>query len=298
MVIEPDIESPTVNTSLSENMNALLVEKNSLSSPPTKELTVNGVETIFLSDKPGGPSNEITSNFKFSRGGGPQFCPEKSSTKEGTTIVLSDMVMDCIMLNMNNTLVGNFFSLRLNMEMVLKWVATKWNLKGSVFVSAMLRALFLFKIIVEEDVIMVLSGFWAYGKNNLYLCRWKLGFDPVADLHKMASIWVSLLGIILEYWDESIFRWIGNMFGHFIAMVDITKAKFKVVYAHFAFKQRESISNLLDSPHKPTNDTIVTFDPFVLMSTIGDPPGKAPQPLSSSLDQVLCPYGMSTNSPR
>ncbi|GLJ54373.1 hypothetical protein SUGI_1167520 [Cryptomeria japonica] len=102
-------------------------------------------------------------------------------------------------LNMANTLVGKFFSLRPMVEMVRKWVKDKWKLKGSVSVSAMSGTLFLFKFTTEEDVALVLSRCWSYGRNNLSLYHWKVGFEPMADLQKTASVWVRLSRLPLEY---------------------------------------------------------------------------------------------------
>lgn len=143
---------------------------------------------------------------------------------------------------MANTLVGKFFSPRPTVEMVRKWVKDKWKLKGSVYVSAMPGALFLFKFTVEEDVALVLSGCWSYGRNNLSLCRWKVGFDPAADLQKSAPVWVRLPGLPLEYWDESIFKWIGNSFGHFVGVDDITRIKSHLVYACFCVQATMSMN--------------------------------------------------------
>ncbi|GLJ53244.1 hypothetical protein SUGI_1134770 [Cryptomeria japonica] len=119
------------------------------------------------------------------------------------------------------------------MEMVRKWVKDKWKLKGSVSLSAMPDALFLFKFTAEEDVTHVLSGCWSYGRNNLSLYRWKADFDRAADLQKTAPIWVRLPGLPLEYWEESIFKWIGNSFGHFVGVDEITRSKSRLVYDHF-----------------------------------------------------------------
>lgn len=119
------------------------------------------------------------------------------------------------------------------MEIVRKWVKEKWKLKGSVSVSAMPRALFLFKFTAEEDVSLVLSGCWSYGRNNLSLCHWKDGFDPATNLQKTTPVWVRLPGLPLEYWDEFIFKWIGNSFVHFVGVDEITITKSWLVYAHF-----------------------------------------------------------------
>ncbi|GLJ21928.1 hypothetical protein SUGI_0410480 [Cryptomeria japonica] len=117
--------------------------------------------------------------------------------------------------------------------MVREWVLDKWKLKGNVSISAMSGALLLFKFIVEEDVAMVLSACWTYGRCNLSLYKWKVGFNSAADLQKTASVWVCLLGLPLEYWDEAIFRWIGNIFRHFVGVDGISRSKSGLVYAFF-----------------------------------------------------------------
>ncbi|GLJ24065.1 hypothetical protein SUGI_0458820 [Cryptomeria japonica] len=129
----------------------------------------------------------------------PNFVPVYSQSEEGTSFELPNVVLDRILLNMTSTLVGKFFSLCPKVEIVQKWVKDKWKLKGSVSVNAMPDTLFLLKLTIEEDVAHVLSGCWSYGRNNLSLYHWKVGFDPATDLQKIVSIWVRLLGLPLEY---------------------------------------------------------------------------------------------------
>ncbi|GLJ53077.1 hypothetical protein SUGI_1130890 [Cryptomeria japonica] len=82
--------------------------------------------------------------------------------EEGMSLELPDIVLDHILQNMANTLVGKIFSLCPMVEMVRKWVKDKWKLKGSVSISVMHGALFLLKFTTEEDVALVLSGCWSY----------------------------------------------------------------------------------------------------------------------------------------
>ncbi|GLJ37762.1 hypothetical protein SUGI_0767440, partial [Cryptomeria japonica] len=73
-----------------------------------------------------------------------------------------------------------------------------------------------------------------YGKYNLSLYRWKVGFDLAADLHKSALVWVHLTRLPLEYWDDSVFRWIGNTFRRFVGVEKIMRIKSKLFYVHFS----------------------------------------------------------------
>ncbi|GLJ54593.1 hypothetical protein SUGI_1172740 [Cryptomeria japonica] len=161
-------------------------------APLVKEVIANDPETVFSLDKPrdsipnykesiahdefnvlGTPDDGlIFKGWKNVLVGNPQggvdpnFVPVFVQTEEGTVIELPNTVMDRIILNMSNTLVGIFFSLQPTIEMVRKWTLAKWRLKQSVSVSDMPGALFLFKFTTEEDVVMVLFGCWTYGKSN------------------------------------------------------------------------------------------------------------------------------------
>lgn len=123
--------------------------------------------------------------------------PEIFQTKEGTKLFLPETIMDEVSSSLHLALVGRFLAFRLTINMVRRWANARWKLKGSVTISAMPGGLFLFKFMVEEDLIYVLSGTWAYGKHFLTLAKWKSGFDPSAELTRMALVWVRLPGLPL-----------------------------------------------------------------------------------------------------
>lgn len=115
-------------------MGSLTVD-NPLVTPQVKEVTVNGSETTTSPNKPGEPipksKDPISHDEEKDKGtpddgmivkgwknvvvGNPQGGVDPNyihvcvQTKEGTTIEISDTVMDRIMLNMSNTLVGKKF---------------------------------------------------------------------------------------------------------------------------------------------------------------------------------------------
>ena len=82
--------------------------------------------------------------------------------------------------------------------------------------------LFYFKFMLEEDINLILSGTWYYGKHCLALTKWHPGFDASAELNKLASVWDRLPRLPLEFWDEKILRWVGNSFGHFVTANKVT----------------------------------------------------------------------------
>lgn len=111
-----------------------------------------------------------------------------SQMEDGMKIKLPNNLMDKIASSLYLAIVGRFFSFRPSIDMVRRWAKSCWKLKGSLEVSAMSGGLFLFKFNTEEDLIYVMSGSWAYGKHFLTMAKWKPGFDPSAELNRMALV--------------------------------------------------------------------------------------------------------------
>lgn len=86
---------------------------------------------------------------------------------------------------------------------------------------------------MEDDFNVILSSTWYFGKHCLALSRWHPCFDASLELNKLAPVWVRLLGLPLEFWDEKILRWVGNSFGHFFTMDKVTMQKSRLVYDIF-----------------------------------------------------------------
>ena len=61
------------------------------------------------------------------------------------------------------------------------------------------------------------------GKHNLVIAKWKLRFILAIDLQKFAPMWIRLLGLPVEFWDNKVFRWMRDSFGHFIKVDDFMK---------------------------------------------------------------------------
>ncbi|GLJ30298.1 hypothetical protein SUGI_0599220 [Cryptomeria japonica] len=118
-------------------------DKQNITKPPTVNMNLKGWKNVLV-----GNTKTVDPNIVL----------VYSQIEEGMSLELPDVVLDCILQNVADTLVGKFFSLRPTVEMVRKWVKDKWKLKGIAYVSGMHVALFLFKFTVEEDVTLVLSG--------------------------------------------------------------------------------------------------------------------------------------------
>ena len=74
-----------------------------------------------------------------------------------------------------------------------------------------------------EDMTMMLVGSWSYGKHSLIVAKWHTVLDPMKELNRMAPVWVRLLGLPLEFWDERILKSIGNSFGLFVVIDKVTQ---------------------------------------------------------------------------
>lgn len=190
------------------------------------------VSAVSVSLKVNGWKNVLTNSSQNVKIPFPH--PEEEIYALSIDFSIHETVSDRIVSSMENVVVGCFLSFRPMMDMVRRWVSTKWCLKGSVEICAMASGHFLFNFTASKYLISVLSsGPWVYGKHSLALCLWKLGFDPVVDLNKSTSMWICLLGLPLEYWDESILKCIGDSLGHLITSDSITRSKSRLVFARF-----------------------------------------------------------------
>ncbi|GLJ44722.1 hypothetical protein SUGI_0940410 [Cryptomeria japonica] len=174
-------------------------------SPPSLDLTLDSTVGAHAAELTVDLVKENPkSSWKNALLGSTKLTPEDvvatfSQMEDGTKIKLSDNLMDKITSSLHLEIVGRFFSFRPSIDMVRRWAKSHWKLKGSVEVSAMPGGLFLFKFNTDEDLIYVLSGSWAYGKHFLTMAKWKPGFDPSAELNRMAPVWVRLPGLPLEF---------------------------------------------------------------------------------------------------
>lgn len=90
--------------------------------------------------------------------------PKVTAGEDGLEICLPNNIMDNIASSLHLFLVGRFLAFKPTIDMVRRWVGSRWKLKGSVFVSAMPGGLFLFRFTVEEDFIYIMLGSWSYDK--------------------------------------------------------------------------------------------------------------------------------------
>lgn len=81
--------------------------------------------------------------------------------------------------------------------------------------------------------IEILSSTWFIGSRGLFLEQWQLVFDPTKEQIMLAPIWITLPNIPFDIWNYKVFEGIGNSFGRFIKIDDVTKAQTKMISARF-----------------------------------------------------------------
>lgn len=121
IAVPPSISAvPQINSSSLEISLDMLVVSDS--DPIPDMLVVQTTEPSVVNTNLKGWKNMLVRNSETVD---PNFVLVYSLSKEGTSIELPDIILDCILQNMANNLVGNFFSLRDMVEMVIKWVKDK-----------------------------------------------------------------------------------------------------------------------------------------------------------------------------
>lgn len=85
-------------------------------------------------------------------------------------ISIPDQIIDHNIVRMENTLIGKFYGMKPNIEVVCGFVKRKWNMKGQVDVVAMNKGCLSFSFSCEEDHRNILcNDTWAIGKYLMYI---------------------------------------------------------------------------------------------------------------------------------
>lgn len=111
------------------------------------------------------------------------------------------MVLNMMIVELRISLMGKFLAFFPSLDLVKKWVSSKWKLKGSITTSVMAYGLYLFSFTNQVDMACILmDGPWAYDSSNyLSLCKWKPNLDPWLDLGVVAPTWICLPSLPLEF---------------------------------------------------------------------------------------------------
>lgn len=147
-------------------------------------------------------------------------------------VSVSDCIIDKGILSMEQSLVGKFLGPHTNIELVCNLIRNQWHLKGHVQVEALAKGFFSFSFTCDEDLLKVLvGGAWVIGKSTLVLKKWEAGFSSSSYSFDLASVWVHLPRLPLEFWDEKVFKGIVSTFGCLLSIDNLTASRHRLVYA-------------------------------------------------------------------
>ena len=91
-----------------------------------------------------------------------------------------------------------------------------------------------------KDLASILSeGQWAIGHSSLVLQKWSSGMSLNDSLFAQAPVWVRLLELPLEYWNEDVFGGIARTFGELFSTDSITASKCRLNFARICIGVRE-----------------------------------------------------------
>ncbi|XP_059068499.1 uncharacterized protein LOC131859004 [Cryptomeria japonica] len=148
------------------------------------------------------------------------------------SISSSDPIIDLNILLMALSLVGKFMGPRPNIETIRDLSKKKWKLNGQVNIYVMSKGFFVFSFSCEKDISTVLAGGpWVIGKSSLALMKWSLNLDLSDSIFEVVPVWVRLLGLPLEYWNEDVLCGIASSFGEILSIGAMTATHKRLVFA-------------------------------------------------------------------
>jgi hypothetical protein len=133
---------------------------------------------------------------------------------------------------MDMVLVGKFVGPRPNIDVVHRFVLHIWVLLGQVTIAAMAKGALSFRFSCMEDLTNVLyGGSWMIGKSTLALKKWKPNMDLNESFVESALVWIKLLELSMEFWNENIFKGIAGILGELLAIDSAAAARTRLVHA-------------------------------------------------------------------
>ena len=141
---------------------------------------------------------------------------------------------------MASMLFGKFIGPRPNIDVVWSFTMKKWSLKGQVSVTAMAKGFLSFEFTCPEDMADIMcEGPWSLGRATLVLQKWSSKLDLNDSFFQQAPVWVKLLALPLEFWNEDVFKGVANSFGELLSIDPSTTSKSRLTYVRICVGVRE-----------------------------------------------------------
>ena len=125
---------------------------------------------------------------------------------------------------LNRCLVGKWEKgeeFHFNMDCLRRWGKPQWNLQGEMSIKKLLEGSFLLEFESKEEAERVLKrGVRCFENKMLMIEKWKpdLGCFRVGSLARKDGVWVRVAGLPLQFWNQRMFKRIGDCCGGFLAV--------------------------------------------------------------------------------
>ena len=123
---------------------------------------------------------------------------------------------------LNRCLVGNWEKgeeYYCNLDSLRRWGKQQWNLQGEISIKKLLAGTFLLEFESKEEATRVLKrGVRCFQNKMLMIEKWKpdLSCFRVGSRERKDGVWVRVAGLPLQFWNQRMFKRIGDCCGGFL----------------------------------------------------------------------------------
>ena len=107
------------------------------------------------------------------------------------------------------------------MDSLRRWGKHQWNLQGEISIKRLLARSFLLEFESKAEAMRVLKrGVRCFENKMLMIEKWKpdLGCFRVGSLARKDGVWVRVAGLPLQFWNQRMFKRIGDCCGGFLGV--------------------------------------------------------------------------------
>ena len=107
-----------------------------------------------------------------------------------------------------------------------------WKPQGHFDLQMRDKGFFTIILFNEEDKTKLFkNGLYFYNSTGFFLRPWKERFDPNKENLTIATVWIRMYSLPMEYWKEEILTDIRNRLGNFIKVSKQTRQRKYISYA-------------------------------------------------------------------
>ncbi|XP_026399644.1 uncharacterized protein LOC113295530 [Papaver somniferum] len=144
------------------------------------------------------------------------------NSEDPPSMFIPDDVIEDSLNEWKFSLIGRLYFVKLKMNTATTLLKQQWSLKGSLQFIPLGKGFFIIKLDNEDDKKHIWQGLWMVEEQTLKIRPWEPNFNPETQKTSLAYVWVTFLGLSIEYWKESILLQMGNKLGRAIKVDEIT----------------------------------------------------------------------------